>query len=77
MAVDRLQILCEVAARSAANAIPTQLAPATIEIEPLNVTVNNICHFFSEIHERLKMLRPTLQVEKLWRVAQPLVRYST
>ena len=42
-------MLCDIAARSAANAIPTQLATATIEMEPLNVTVNNICHFFSEI----------------------------
>ena len=49
MAVDRLQMLCDVAARAAANAIPTQLTTAVIEMEPLNVTVNNVCHFFSKI----------------------------
>ena len=49
MAVDRLQVFCDVAVRSAADVIQTQLAPATIEIKPLNLTVNNICHFFSEI----------------------------
>ena len=49
MAVDRLQMLCDVAARSAATTIPTQLTTAVIKMEPLNVTVNNVCHFFSEI----------------------------
>ena len=41
MAVDRLQMLCDVAA----NVIPTRLETAVIEVEPLNVTVNNVSHF--------------------------------
>ena len=49
LALDRLQMLCDVAARSAAIAIPNEVVPTTIQTEPLNVCVNNICHFFPSL----------------------------
>ena len=46
--VDRLQMLCDVVARAAANAIPAN--PTIAAVEDVNVTVRNVCHFFTEMN---------------------------
>ena len=47
-ATDRLQMLCDVAARAAANTIPV-VTEVPVR-EPINVEVIKVCHFFTEMN---------------------------